>query len=118
MVGWFQVTSRVQSFMVLWWTPLVSYGNTLAASEVPAGFTTRMSLECSIMVRTAVKKKSAARRSRKYLHLDYPTYYCSTLASLLYIYICIIYIYIYIYTEAKFLFSDIIYISQEMNHFP
>ena len=50
--GRFQVTFRVQSFMVLWWTPLVSYGNTLAASVVPAGFTTRMSLECSIMVRT------------------------------------------------------------------
>jgi len=43
---------RVLSFMVLWWIPLVLYGNTLAVSEAPVGFTIRTSLECSIMVRT------------------------------------------------------------------
>jgi len=42
---------HVLSFMALWWIPPVSYGNTLAVSEAPAGFTIRMSSECSITVR-------------------------------------------------------------------
>lgn len=53
-----QVMSRVLSFMVLWWIPLVLYGNTLAVSEAPAGFTIRMYLECSIMVSICVKESS------------------------------------------------------------
>lgn len=49
-----QAMFRALSFMVLWWIPLVSYGNTLVASEAPVGSTIPTSSGCFIMVRTSV----------------------------------------------------------------